>query len=95
MGIEGKLAEGFVTTSADKLINWGENTYALLLTETSANDAIFVAREVIWQIERGLRVCIGIANLEDTLADDLVANAESSLKISEYTGRVALNRLAI
>ena len=81
--------------SSDKLINWGRNTYGLLLTETSADDATFLARQISWQIEKGFRVSIGITNLEDTLVGDLVTNAESSLQTSEYTGQLVLNRLAI
>ncbi len=84
--------------TSDKVINWGENTFALLLTETTADDAALVAKHIVSRVEGNpcfLRTCAGIANLEDTLTDNLVINAESSLKESVRTGEIILNRKAI
>ena len=84
--------------ASDKVINWGENTFALLLTETTADDAALVAKHIVSRIDNSpdfFRACMGIANLEDTLTDNLVVNAESSLKESVRTGDITLNRKAI
>lgn len=84
--------------ASDKVINWGENTFAILLTETPAEDAILVAKHIACHIAASsyfLRYSIGIANLEDTLTENLVVNAESSLKESIRTGNIILNRLAL
>jgi len=83
---------------SDKVINWGENIFAILLTETTADDAALVARHIVSRIDNNpcfLRTCVGIANLEDTLTDNLIVNAESSLKESVRTGDITLNRKAI
>lgn len=84
--------------TSDKVINWGENTFALLLTETTADDAALVAKHIVSRVDNNpdfFRTCVGIANLEDTLTDNLVENAESSLKESVRTGDITLNRKAI
>jgi len=84
--------------ASDKVINWDANTYAILLTETTAEDATLVAKHISLQVGNRpefLHSFVGIANLEDTLADDLVINAESSLNESVRTGNIILNRLAI
>jgi len=83
---------------SDKVINWGENIFAILLTETTADDAALVAKHIVSRIDNNpcfLRTCVGIANLEDTLTDNLIVNAESSLKESVRTGDITLNRKAI
>ncbi|NQZ22570.1 MAG: response regulator [Colwellia sp.] len=83
---------------SDKVINWGENTFAILLTETTADDAALVAKHIVSRVDNSpdfLRTCVGIANLEDTITDNLVVNAESSLKESVRTGDITLNRKAI
>jgi len=84
--------------ASDKLINWGKNMFALLLTETTASDATFIAHRISWQIgnmANFLKPHVGIANLEDTHVDSLIANAESSLGIAERLGGVALNRFIV
>ena len=75
-----------------------KNTFALLLTETTADDAALVAKHIVSRVDNNpdfFRTCVGIANLEDTLTDNLVENAESSLKESVRTGDITLNRKAI
>jgi len=84
--------------ASDKVINWGENTFAILLTETHAEDATLLAKHIARHIEVRadfLGCFIGIANLEDTLTDNLVVNAESSLSESIRTGNIILNRQAL
>ena len=84
--------------ASDNVINWDENTFAILLTETPAEDAILVAKHIVMHLESRsefLHSSVGIANLEDTLTDDLVVNAESSLRESIRTGNIILNRQAI
>ncbi|MCJ8295611.1 MAG: response regulator [Colwellia sp.] len=84
--------------ASDPLIKWGEHTFAILLIETCAADAVLLAKRIIWLAQKSphlLRPNVGIANLEDTLTDDLVINAEYSLAASVCTGNVVLNRLAV
>jgi len=84
--------------TSDKVINWGENTFALLLTETTSDDAALVAKHIVARVDNSpdfFRTFVGIANLEDTLTDNLVVNAESSLIESVRTGDITLNRKAI
>ena len=84
--------------ASDKVINWGENTFAILLTDTHAEDATLVAKHIACQMGTRsdcLRYFIGIANLEDTLTDNLVINAESSLSESVRTGDIILNRQSL
>jgi len=103
IGEESKESHEFILTLlkrriSDKVINWGENTFAILLTETTADDAALVAKHIVSRIDNSpdfLPTCVGIANLEDTLTDNLVINAESSLKESVRTGVITLNRKAI
>ena len=81
--------------SSDKIIRWDSNTYALLLSETNSDDAALLAKRISWHLENStkfLRPCVGIANLEDTLSDDLIGNAESSLNEAVRTGNIILNR---
>ncbi|MEW6992944.1 response regulator [Colwelliaceae bacterium MEBiC 14330] len=83
---------------SDPLIKWADNTYALLLVETCADDALVLAERIISSAEQSsdhMRPSVGIANLEDTLTDDLIVNAEYSLAASTCTGQVVLNRLAV
>ncbi len=57
-----------------------------------------LAKRITWLAQKSpchLPVNIGIANLEDTLTDDLIVNAEHSLAASVCTGEVVLNRLAV
>ena len=101
--MEGAEQLGLTTHSAsdgksDKVIAWGGSTYALLLTETTSEDATIVAKHLTNCIAAHpelMCVSIGIANLEDTAGDNLIANAESSLRESLRTGEIVLNRLAI
>jgi len=96
--VQNYLARLLKRRASDKVINWDENTYAVLLTETAADDAALVAKHISMQVENRpefLHSFVGIANLEDTLADDLVINAESSLIESVRTGNIILNRQAI
>ncbi len=84
--------------ASDLLIKWGENTFAILLIETCADDAVLLAKRIIWLAHNYpdlLHPNLGIANLEDTLTDDLIINAEYSLAASVSTGEVVLNRLAV
>ena len=84
--------------ASDTVINWDANTFAILLTETPADDAVLVAKHIIFHLKSRpgfLRSSVGIANLEDTLTDDLIVNAESSLRESIRTGSIILNRQAI
>ncbi len=83
---------------SDPLIKWADNTYALLLVETCADDALVLAERILSSAEQSsdhMRPSVGIANLEDTLTDDLIVNAEYSLAASTCTGQVVLNRLAV
>lgn len=83
---------------SDLMIRWGENTYALLLVETCADDAVILAQRILSLAKKCpnyLLPSIGIANLEDTLTDDLIVNAEYSLGASNCTGKIVLNRLAV
>ena len=84
--------------ASDLLIKWGENTFAILLIETCADDAVLLAKRIIclaYNTPELLHPNVGIANLEDTLTDDLIINAEYSLAASVSTGEVVLNRLAV
>jgi len=84
--------------ASDLLIKWGENTFAILLIETCADDAVLLAKRIIWLAHNSPKLLhpnVGIANLEDTLTDDLIINAEYSLAASVSTGEVVLNRLAV
>ncbi len=84
--------------ASDPLIKWAEHTFAILLIETCADDAVLLAKRIIWLAQKSphlLRPNIGIANLEDTLTDDLIINAEYSLAASVCTGELVLNRLAV
>ena len=84
--------------ASDPLIKWGEHTFAILLIETCAADAVLLAKRIIWLAQKSphlLRPNVGIANLEDTLTDDLVINAEYSLAASVCTGDIVLNRLSV
>ncbi len=84
--------------ASDLLIKWGENTFAILLIETCADDAVLLAKRIIYLAYNNpdlLHPNLGIANLEDTLTDDLIINAEYSLAASLSTGEVVLNRLAV
>ena len=84
--------------ASDPLIKWGEHTFAILLIETCAADAVLLAKRIIWLAQKSphlLRPNLGIANLEDTLTDDLVINAEYSLAASVSSGDVVLNRLPV
>ena len=83
--------------ASDLLIKWGENTFAILLIETCAEDAILLAKRITWLAKKSPNLSLpglGIANLEDTLTDDLIINAEYSLAASICTGKIVLNRLA-
>jgi DNA-binding response OmpR family regulator len=84
--------------TSDLLIKWGEDTFAILLIETSADDAILLAKRISWLATKSPNLAqpsLGIANLEGTLNDDLVINAEHSLASSICTGKIVLNRIAI
>ncbi len=84
--------------TCDPLIRWGENTFAILLVETCADDALVLAKRILDLTTNSpshLPPSLGIANLEDTLTDDLIVNAEYSLAASACTGKVVLNRLAV
>lgn len=84
--------------ASDPLIKWGEHTFAILLIETCAEDAVLLAKRIIWLAQKSPHLLppnVGIANLEDTLTDDLVINAEYSLAASVCTGNVVLNRLSV
>jgi len=84
--------------TSDPLIKWGENTYALLLVETCADDAVVLAKRILHLAKKSsnhLPPSLGIANLEDTLTDDLIVNAEYSLAASACTGKIVINRLAV
>ncbi len=84
--------------TSDLLIKWGENTFAILLIETSADDAILLAKRITWLAKKSPSLAppsLGIANLEDTLTDDLIINAEHSLAASICTGKIVLNKLAV
>jgi CheY-like chemotaxis protein len=101
--VENKQNDEFILTllkrrTSDKVIHWGKNIFAILLTETTADDATLVAKHIISRVNNRsgfLQACVGIANLEDTLTDNLVVNAESSLRESIRTGAIILNRKAI
>ena len=59
---------------------------------------MLLAKRIIWLAQKSphlLRPNVGIANLEDTLTDDLVINAEYSLAASVCTGDIVLNRLSV
>jgi len=84
--------------ASDPLIRWGKNTFAILLIETCADDAVMLAKRIAWLAKKSpyhLPPSLGIANLEDTLTDDLIVNAEYSLAASVCTGKIVLNRLAV
>jgi len=83
---------------SDPLIKWADNTFALLLVETCADDAVILAKRILSLAADSpdhAFPSIGIANLEDTLTDDLIVNAEYSLGASTCTGKIVLNRLAV
>ncbi|WP_019025886.1 GGDEF domain-containing response regulator [Colwellia piezophila] len=84
--------------ASDPLIKWGEKTFAILLIETCAEDAVLLAKRIIWLVQKSPNLSppnLGIANLEDTFTDDLIINAEYSLAASIASGNVVLNRLAV
>ncbi len=84
--------------ASDPLIRWDKDTFAILLIETCADDAVMLAKRIVWLAQKShshLPPSLGIANLEDTLTDDLVVNAEYSLSASVCTGKIVLNRLAV
>ena len=84
--------------ASDLLIRWGEHTFAILLIETCAEDAVLLAKSIILlakKIPHLLHPNLGIANLEGTLTDDLIINAEYSLAASVCSGNIILNRLAV
>jgi DNA-binding response OmpR family regulator len=84
--------------ASDPLIKWDDNTFALLLTETCADDAILLAKSInrlVINNPNFSHPSIGIANLEDTLNDDLILNAENSLMAAIDMGKIVLNRLSI
>ena len=84
--------------TSDLLIKWEENIFAILLIETSADDAILLAKRITWLAKKSPRLAqpsLGIANLEDTLTDDLIINAEHSFAASICTGKIVLNRLVV
>lgn len=84
--------------TSDLLIKWGENTFAILLIETSAEDAILLAKRITWLAQKSPNLAqpsLGIANLEGTLTDDLIINAEHSLAASICSGKIVLNRLVV
>jgi len=96
--IQQYLVQLLMRRTSDKVINWDAKTFAVLLTETDAEDATLLAKHLAKQLEHNtdfLRTYIGIGNLEDTLCDDLVGNAESSLRESVRTGNIVLNRLGV
>jgi len=101
--VENKQNDEFILTLltrrvSDKVIHWGENIFAILLTETTAEDATLIAKHIIARVDNSpdfLQAWVGIANLEDTLTDNLVVNAESSLRESVRTGDIMVNRKAI
>ena len=83
---------------SDTLIKWGANTFAILLIETCADDAVLLAKRITSlanAITNLSHPSIGIANLEDTLTDDLILNVEYSLAASISTGGIVLNRLPV
>jgi CheY-like chemotaxis protein len=83
---------------SDPLIQWADNTYALLLAETCADDALILANRIISLAATSnehITPSVGIANLEDTRTDDLIVNAEYSLGASTCSGKIVLNRLAV
>ncbi|MCJ8321233.1 MAG: response regulator [Colwellia sp.] len=97
-GIDLEIAKLLQGRASDKVVRWSTNTFAVLLTETQADDAILLAKRISWLIKSNpnlLRAFVGIANLEDTVTDNLIANAESSLSESIRTGNIILNRLAV
>ncbi len=68
------------------------------MVETCVDDALILAKRILALTRKGpshLPPNLGIANLEDTLTDDLIVNAEYSLAASACTGKVVLNRLAV
>ena len=84
--------------ASDPLIKWGEKTFAILLIETCAEDAVLLAKRIIWLVQKSPNLAppnLGIANLEDTFTDDLIINAEYSLAASVSSGDVVLNRLPV
>ena len=84
--------------ASDLLIKWGENTFAILLIETSADDAILLAKRISWLAKKSPNLAqpsLGIANLEGSLTNDLIINAEHSLAASICTGKIVLNRLVV
>jgi len=92
------LSKLLTRRASDKVIAWEPNTYAVLLTETGADDATIVAKHIAQNIRNHddfLRTSMGIANLEDTVGDDIVGNAESSLNESLRTGGIVLNRVTL
>ncbi|PKI16972.1 response regulator [Colwellia sp. 12G3] len=83
---------------SDPLIKWSDDTFALLLMETCADDAIVLAKRIRWLAMENPKFShpsIGIANLEDNLSNDLIFNAESSLAASISTGKIVLNIISV
>lgn len=96
--IDVEIAKLLLGRASDIVVRWSTNTFAILLTETQADDATLLAKRICWRVKNNpnlLRPFVGIANLEDTVTDDLIANAESSLNKSIQTGNIVLNRLVV
>ena len=77
--------------TAELLLKWAENTFAFLLIEISADDAIFLAKRITWLAKKRPSLAqprLGIANLEDTLINYLIINAKHSLTASICTGKI-------
>ncbi len=77
--------------TAGLVIKWAENTFAILLIETSADDAIFLATRITWLAKKNPSLAppsLGIVNLEDTLISYLIINAKRSLAASICTGKI-------
>ncbi len=95
---EADISKLLTRRQSDKLVKWSYDTFALLLLETNAADATLLAKRIAFQFEKHpklQRPFVGIANLEDTLADNLITNAESSLDLAVRTGEIVLNRCEV
>ena len=77
--------------TAELLLKWAENTFAVLLIETNADDAIFLAKRITWLAKKNPSLAppsLGIVNLEDTLINYLIINAKYSFTASICTGKI-------